>query len=146
MKKTMTFNRSQERIPGEPRLSPSDLPRGCTVTRNGTQLTIEVEYWSATGEPVVEQLCGAATVGVGEFSRRLFRVLLDVGQAATIDRVADDLAKAFKMLLAKAPQPGSRLNYARTSTELGFDAHVPPPWLIEVLRASSGSSGRASRP
>ena len=145
MKQNLLFRQGAPRIPGEPRLSPADLPSGCTVERVADVLTLSLHYWAGTEEPVVELCEGAARIGIGKFSRRLFRVTLKVPHNNDIHAVADDLAKAFHQLLENAPQPGSRLNYKMASNQLQLDTDAPPSWLIHAMQATAGSL-RRSRP
>lgn len=118
----------------------SDVPNAVVVTVTPgprIKLTLEFRYPAAMSEPLREHVKTFVRLAVGQHSRRLFKVELDIEGAlseATSSRIAADLRAALERLAQAESRPGAKMNYRAAEHGLGLDSSdVTPAWMVDAL-------------
>jgi hypothetical protein len=135
-------------------LSSSDMPVEFSVDVAGDLLRIQMRYPYETREPTQTVRMDRVDFTVGQHSRRLFALAINVegmgirSQRELADKLRSALWRAFETLRERTQWGGPRLNYMAASEGLGIDPAEAetPAWMAEAVeRMRLEQSGSHSR-
>ena len=125
-------------------LSPSDIPIefDVAVSEEDRSVCIELHYPLGSEEPRSAIRIGRIDFQVGQWSERLFRVVLKMPRDEhAMSETLNDLRRGLEHLRERTHILGPTMNYRVASAGLGLEEgslEAPPAWLIDAYRTMSG--------